>query len=70
MGFEVAFGRLVAGASRQRVAQGCNLAPGGLLGLSMLRLLCVPKLAAAVRQKRTSSYSMGSPQTRYKRGQR
>jgi hypothetical protein len=52
MGFEVAFGRLVAGASWQRLAEDYNLARGGLLGLGMLWLLCAPRLAAVVRQRR------------------
>ena len=50
MGFEVAFGRWVAGASWQQLAADYNLAQGGLLGLGMLWLLCAPRLAAIVRQ--------------------
>ena len=54
MGFEVAFGRWVAGASWQQLAADYNLAQGGLLGLGMLWLLCAPRLAAVVRQRRAS----------------
>ena len=50
MVFEVTFGRLVAGASWQRLAADYNLAQGGLLG--MLWLLCAPRLAAALRHSR------------------
>ena len=50
--FEVAFGRLVAGASWQRLAADYNLAQGGLLGLGMLWLLCAPRLVGALRQER------------------
>lgn len=50
MGFEVAFGRWVAGASWQQLAADYNLAQGGLLGLGMLWSLCAPRLAAIVRQ--------------------
>ena len=67
MGFEVAFGRLVAGASWQRLAEDYNLAQGGLLGLGMLWLLCAPRLAAVVRQRRDSPDFM---ETLEKRGQR
>ena len=52
MVFEVTFGRLVAGASWQRLAADYNLAQGGLLGLGMLWLLCAPRLAAALRHSR------------------
>lgn len=58
MGFEVAFGRLLAGASWQRLAADYNLAQGGLLGLGMLWLLGAPRLAAVVRQRRASSDAM------------
>ena len=54
MGFEVAFGRWVAGASWQQLAADYNLAQGGLLGWGMLWLLCAPRLAAVVRQRRAS----------------
>lgn len=54
MGFEVAFGRWVAGASWQQLAADYNLAQGGLLGLGMLWLLCAPRLAAVVHQRRVS----------------
>jgi len=54
LGFEVAFGRLLAGASWHRRAEDYNLAQGGLLGLGMLWLLCAPRLAAVVRQRRAS----------------
>ena len=67
IGFEVAFGRLLAGASWQQLAADYNLARGGLLGLGMLWLLCAPRLAAAVRQRRASPSSM---ETQQKRGQR
>lgn len=67
MGFEVAFGRLVAGASWQRLAEDYNLARGGLLGLGMLWLLCAPRLAAVVRQKRAPADFM---ETRKKRRHR
>lgn len=50
MGFEVAFGRLLAGASWQQLAADYNLMQGGLLGLGMLWLLYAPRLAAVVRQ--------------------
>ena len=70
MGFEVAFGRLVAGASWQRLAEDYNLARGGLLGLGMLWLLCAPRLAAVVRQRRASPDSMKNLQSQQKRGQR
>ena len=50
--FEVAFGRLVAGASWQRLAADYNLAQGGLLGPGMLWLLCAPRLVGALRQER------------------
>ncbi|CDS54325.1 hypothetical protein [Polaromonas sp. CG9_12] len=54
MGFEVAFGRLLAGASWEQLAADYNLAQGGLLGLGMLWLLCAPRLAAVVRQWQAS----------------
>ena len=65
--FELAFGRLVAGASWQRLAEDYNLARGGLLGLGMLWLLCAPRLAAALRQRRASPDSL---KTQQKRGHR
>ena len=58
MGFEVAFGRWVAGASWQQLAADYNLAQGGLLGLGMLWLLCAPRLAAIVRQRLASPERM------------
>ena len=51
MFFEVLVGRLLAGASWQRLAEDYNLAQGGLLGLGMLWLLCAPRLAAVLRQR-------------------
>jgi len=67
MGFEVAFGRLLAGASWQQLAADYNLAQGGLLGLGMLWLLCAPRLAALVRQRQASPDAM---QSQKQRGQR
>jgi len=67
MGFEVAFGRLVAGASWQRLAEDYNLARGGLLGLGMLWLLCAPRLAAAMRQRRASRDAMENLPSQKKR---
>lgn len=65
--FELAFGRLVAGASWQRLAEDYNLARGGLLGLGMLWLLCAPRLAAALRHRRASPDSL---KIQHKRGHR
>ncbi len=59
MAFEVAFGRLVAGASWERLAADYNLARGGLLGLGMAWLLCAPWLAHTIRQKRAWSRRSG-----------
>ena len=70
IGFEVAFGRLVAGASWQRLAEDYNLAQGGLLGLGMLWLLCAPRLVAAVRQRQASRDAMENLPSQKKRGQR
>jgi len=67
VGFEVAFGRLLAGASWQQLAADYNLAQGGLLGLGMLWLLCAPRLAALVRQRQASPDAM---QSQKQRGQR
>ena len=62
MGFELAFGRLVAGASWQRLAEDYSLARGGLLGLGMLWLLCAPRLAVALRQRRAALDSLKTQQ--------
>jgi hypothetical protein len=70
LGFEITFGRLVAGASWQRLAEDYNLMQGGLLGLGMLWLLCAPRLATAVRQRRVAPDSMKSLRSQKKRGQR
>ena len=51
MAFEVAVGRLVAGASWARLAADYDLTRGGLLGLGMVWLLCAPRLAHIIRQK-------------------
>ncbi|MEO8014339.1 MAG: hypothetical protein ABI642_09360 [Polaromonas sp.] len=67
MGFEVAFGRLLAGASWQQLAGDYNLAQGGLLGLGMLWLLCAPRLAAVVRQRRASPDVMKNQNQRRQR---
>ena len=50
--FELAVGRLVAGASWQQLGADYDLPHGGLLGLGMLWLLCAPRLAATWRPKR------------------
>jgi len=70
MGFEVAFGRLLAGASWQQLAADYNLAQGGLLGLGMLWLLCASRLAAVVRQRRASPDSVETLKSQNQRGQR
>ncbi|MDB5842831.1 MAG: hypothetical protein JWP79_141 [Polaromonas sp.] len=70
LGFELAVGRLVAGASWQRLAEDYNLARGGLLGLGMLWLLCAPRLAAAVRRRRALPESGKTLESEKNRGQR
>ena len=70
MGFEVAFGRLLANASWQQLAADYNLAQGGLLGLGMLWLLCAPRLAAVVRQRWASPWFVETLKSRKQGEQR
>lgn len=51
LAFELALGRLVAGASWARLVSDYNLAQGGLLGLGMAWLLCAPRLTEFVHEK-------------------
>ncbi len=51
LAFELALGRLVAGASWARLVSDYNLAQGGLLGLGMAWLLCAPRLAEILHEK-------------------
>lgn len=46
LGFEVAFGRLAAGASWDRIASDYDLTRGGLLSLGLIVLTLAPLLAA------------------------
>ena len=58
LAFEVAYGRIVVGASWERIAADCNVLEGGLLPFGMLVLLLSPLIAGKVRGTTRSTFSI------------
>ncbi len=49
IGFEIAFGRFVVGASWERIGSDYNILKGGLMPIGMIILMVAPVVAARVR---------------------